>query len=137
MPPPGPHLRLRVQTKVLIPVLAFLVLVPAIMVAIVGNQSNQQLLAHVREVVSTANNVFIQRLNRRSNDLLLRARTSAREAHYQAIANEAQKASATSDTGVMAFLGDLLDEYGDECEIAVFTSERASAPIWAQRNSSS
>jgi hypothetical protein len=98
----GQKLRLSVQTKVLIPVLGFLVLVPAIMVGIVNSKIKEQLLNETQRSVATADGVFRQALESRSRDLLERMRSALNEARYRSFA---QVASGPFSRTVFATLG--------------------------------
>src|SRR5580693_116413 len=92
----GKRIRLSFQTKVLIPVLAFLVLVPAIMVGIVNSRIREQLLRETQRSVATANGVFRQAVESRSRDLLERMRSSLNEARYRSFAQVAANGQSTA-----------------------------------------
>lgn len=136
MPTNGRKQRLSVQTKVLIPVIAFLVLVPAIMVGIVNNQIRRQVLEEARRALSTADGVFRQAIESRSSDLLTHARNALSESRYKAIAVVAKEPSAAADETIRNFLGERLEDYGDDCQVMLFTYGQRVSPVSVRRGAS-
>jgi len=127
-------LRLSVQTKVLIPVLGILVLLPVIMVWVVDARITHQAQGEARQALATADNVFLQALSTRRQTLLDHAFNALNEPLYQAITLVAKTPSARSDATIQRFLAERLPDYGDDCEVIAFTPRGAAAPVFAWRH---
>lgn len=106
--------RLSVQTKVLVPVLLFLVLLPAITLWIVDDHISQQVQVDSRQTLATADTVFLKSLDIRAGDLLARYRNEAGNPNFRALTLK-QDARAT----INAYLGDLLEKFAGD-EVALF-----------------
>jgi two-component system NtrC family sensor kinase len=133
----GKQVRLSFQTKVLIPVLAFLVLVPAIMVGIVNSRIKEQLLRETQRSAATANGVFRQAIESRSRDLLERMRSALNEARYRSFAQVAANGqSAAADATIRVFLSERLQDFGDDCQVIFFSYEGGTKPVGFLRRSS-
>jgi signal transduction histidine kinase len=133
----GKRVRLSFQTKVLIPVLAFLVLVPAIMVGIVNSRISGQLLRETQRSVATANGVFRQAIESRSRDLLERMRSALNESRYRSFAQVAANGqSAAADATIRVFLSERLQDFGDDCQVIFFSYEGGTKPVGYLRRSS-
>ena len=78
--------RLSVQTKVLLPVLAFLVLLPAITLWIVYDHISQQVHTESRQTLATAETVFLKSLEIRAGDLLSRYRNEVTDSRFWIVA---------------------------------------------------
>ncbi len=80
------RLRLSVQAKVLLVVLAFLVIVPATTTWIVDDQLGRQMQEEARQTLATAEAVFRKSLDARADNFLLRYRSLADEARFKVTA---------------------------------------------------
>ncbi len=134
MPTEPKQRRMSVQTKVLIPVLGFLVLVPLIMVWIVNEHISGQVQAQASQTLLTADGVFKELLDNRLNDLLARFRNEAADSRYRSVAQRlaAGRTSAAENT-VRLFSNDRLGEFNDDSAALMFISDRHSAPVGALR----
>ncbi len=126
-------LRLSVQTKVLIPVLGFLVLLPVIMAWLVDDRIANQAQVGARRALATADSVFRQGLDGQLLSLQTRARDALNEPIYKAIAAVARAPSPAVNETIRRFLKDRLEDYGDDYEGMAFTSNRGGPPIVAER----
>ena len=81
------RLRLSVQTKVLLVVLTFLVLVPGVTVWIVNDSLIRQMREESRETLETAEAVFVKLLDARAANFLSRYRGFAGEARFRVTAD--------------------------------------------------
>jgi len=136
MPSRGRQLRLSVQTKVLIPVLAFLVLLPAITVWIVNHFNEQEERSGAQATLATADGVFRRLLESQEDGLLLRYRNLADDPRLTRIllAAPSQESATVYDNTIREFLNERLDdEYGDDTSVILFTSDRSPAPVGAKR----
>ena len=86
MEPATPKVRISFQLKILLPVLAALILLPAITLWIVNGYINRQMQDEARQSLTTARGVFEQLLELRSRDLLSRFRSAANESSYRSLA---------------------------------------------------
>ena len=77
MPSSGSKLRFSFQTKVLLPVLAALVLLPAITFWIVDRYISEQAFVGAKRTLNTANEVFIKMLGYRIENIAQRFTTIA------------------------------------------------------------
>lgn len=121
--------RFSVQTKVLVPVLVFLVLVPTVTVWMVNQRMTEQMLADSRRAIDTAQTVLGKLIEIRANDLLGRYRNEAADANFRGLIT-------LRDTPTMNFyLRDMLDKYPDE-EVAVLLNERGEQFAWSRKDAS-
>jgi signal transduction histidine kinase len=111
------RVRLSLQAKVLVVVLAFLVLVPAITLWLVNRHVTRQMQEDSRQTLATAEAVFRQSLEIRSRSLLLRYRNVVNEPRFKAVA---QLGDAKTMTG---YLRDLLEEFSADNEVVLFIRE--------------
>src|ERR1043166_4645724 len=88
-------LRLSVQTKVLLVVLGFLVLVPVVTMWIVDDRLSRQMEEEARQTLETAEAVFGKLLNARADNLLARYRSYAAEARFKVTAGIADPKTMT------------------------------------------
>ena len=84
MPTTAGKLRLSVQAKVLLVVLGFLVLLPAVTVKIVDDALGRQMREEARQTLDTAEAVFRKSLDARADNFLSRYRSLAGEARFKA-----------------------------------------------------
>lgn len=117
MGPPPPGLRLTFQTKVLLPVLAFLILLPVFTLWIVNRQMTRQVFDEARQRLDTAEGVFNKSLELRSDNLLSRYKNVVNEPRFKAVAKLADSPTMT------VYLNELLNEIGDDAEVMLFTTQ--------------
>ncbi len=114
MPHSRPRLRFGFQTKVLVPVLALLVLLPALTLWIVDRHISDQMEEEASSTLSTAEAVFRQSLAIRQRSLVSRFRNAVHEPRFRAVAG-------LGDVKTMsAFLGEALAEFGEETEFLAY-----------------
>ena len=133
-------LRLSVQTKVLIPVLACLVLLPLLTVWIVQLYITREQLNDGRKILATADGVFRQLLENRQEDYLARFRNALSTPRYTAQLLTATvrlgtKNAAVAENTIREFLSERLEDFGDDCEAMIFVSGDRAAPVGARRGS--
>lgn len=134
MATPARKLRLRFQTKVLVPVLAVLVLLPAITVLLVDRHNKQQMQDEAQQTLATARAVFGRALDNQARDLRGRFRAAVGEGSYQTIALlfaeslSAGDAAAARQT-IQKFLRERLREYGAETEALLLVSAKDGQAI--------
>ncbi len=108
--------RLSVQTKVLLVVLAFLVLLPAATVWIVNDSLTTQMQEESRQTLETAEAVFVKLLDARADNFLSRYRSFAGEARFKVTA-------AIKDQKTMVrLLHDVIANSPGEHEVFLFSS---------------
>jgi two-component system, NtrC family, sensor kinase len=130
---PSPF-RLSVQTKVLIPVLACLVLLPAITVWIVDGSTGQQ--AHDESVgtLATADAVFRQLVENQLQSQLDRFRNALTQRGYRTISeNLATVRTAAAEETIREFFSESLESYGDATAVMLFSYDEAGRPVGALR----
>ncbi len=127
--------RLSVQTKVLIPVIACLVLLPAITVAIVDGRTSRQMHEQAVNALGTADGVFQQVLENDQRNLLSRFQNALSERQYQDIAKVAAAGRTTvaSDT-IREFLGERLKDYNDDTAVMLFSYDESAPAVGAARD---
>ena len=135
MTPTGRKLRLSVQTKVLIPVLVFLVLLPVITVLIVDKRIDRLARNQASDALATANGVFQRLLQIQQRDLLTRYQNLAGDQRLQIILHLPSAAEHAQDfeNTIQYFLNERLEEYGEDTSVIVFTSNRTAAPVGVTR----
>jgi signal transduction histidine kinase len=131
---PGQKVRLSFQFKVLLPVLAALVLLPALTLWIVNGYISRQVETESRQTLGTANSVFQQLLVLRSRDLLSRFRGAVNESSYRSLAPILGSSEARARETIRKFLNERLDAYGEDCEALLLVAP-GSAPAVARRGS--
>lgn len=115
-------MRLSFQTKVLIPVLAALVLLPAVTLWIVNRVITEQAQAEARQSLTKAEALFRQTIDFRLRDLLTRFRTAASEPSYRAFTSLLGSNDPLARQEVATFLAKRLDFYGEDYEAFLLTS---------------
>ncbi|ATC62784.1 hypothetical protein CMV30_01710 [Nibricoccus aquaticus] len=123
-------LRVSLQAKVLIVVLAFLVLVPAITLWLVNRHVSRQVQDEARLTLETAEAVFKQSLEIRSRNLRARFRNVVNEPRFKAVSQLGDSKTMT------AYLNDLLEEFGEDNEVILFTREDGELLASARRDAS-
>lgn len=123
--------RLSVQTKVLVPVLLFLALLPAITLWIIDEHITQQVQVDSRQTLATADTVFLKSLEIRAGDLLARYRNEANNPNFRALTLK-QDARAT----INAYLGDLLEKFSGD-EVALYFNAQGDLLSSARKDSAS
>ena len=134
---PARKLRLSVQTKVLIPVLAFLILMPLILLWIVSGEIKRQVLSDGHQTLQTADGVFRQVLESRSKELTGRVIGAAQgDSRYLSIAQVAAAGpSDRADATLRSFLDEQrLQDYGDDCAAIFFTYAGSQRSVGAVRD---
>ena len=121
-------MRFSFQTKVLLPVLAALVLLPTVTLWIVNQSMTKQLDAEAHQNLNTAEAVFLNSLDIRARALVARFRNVVNEPRFKATAQLGDPKTLNR------FLRELLDEWRDETELLVFTTERGARLASAQRD---
>jgi len=125
-----------VQTKVLVPVLAFLVLLPAVMVWIVNDHNSRQVQDQASQTLSTARDVFLQLVENRSRDLLARFQNEARSSRYRSIAQLlAEGQTEVAKNTVRQFSSERLEELNDDTVALMFLADPRTKPVGARRGS--
>jgi len=109
--------RFSFQTKVLGPVLAFLILLPVVTVWLVDRHISEQARVEAQERLSTANAVFRNSVEIRARNLVSRYRNVVNEPRFKAVAR-LKDAQTTS-----GLLRDLLEESRDEAEVMFLSDE--------------
>lgn len=123
-------LRVSIQTKVLITVVAVLVLLPVVTVWIVDRHITAHMQDDAKQALATAEAVFQQSLEIRSRNALDRYKRLANEPRFKAVAqlNDAKTMSA--------LLRDLIDEAGEDADVMAFSSARGEPVASIRRESS-
>ncbi|MBL9210106.1 MAG: PAS domain S-box protein [Opitutaceae bacterium] len=122
--------RLGFQTKVLVPVVALLILLPALTLWIVDRHIGRQMEEEASTTLSTAEAVFRQSLAIRHRSLVSRFRNAVNEPRFRAVAG-------LGDVKTMsAFLSEALAEFGEETEFVTFSDAAGEAAGGAARTQS-
>ena len=128
---PSPF-RLSVQTKVLIPVLACLVLLPAITVWIVNRSSARQAHDESVSTLATADAVFRQLVENQLQSQLDRFRNALTQRGYRTISeNLATVRTAAAEETIREFFSESLEGYGDATAVLLFSHDETSPPVGA------
>ncbi len=123
------------QLKVLLPVLAALVLVPAITLWIVNQYISRQLQDESRQTLHTAENVFQQLLELRTRDLVSRFRNTVNESSYRVLMSLGGNSDSPARVATIRnFLNERLEAYGDDCEALLLVAQ-SGAPTVVRRGS--
>jgi len=123
--------RLGFQTKVLAPVLALLVLLPALTLVIVTRHMGEQMEAEASRTLTTADGVFRQSLAIRQRSLVSRFRNAVNEPRFRAVASLGDVRTMSS------FLTEALSELGDETAFLLFADGNGEFAGGASRAPSS
>ena len=121
-------IRLSLQTKVLLPVVACLVLLPAIIVWIADRHITGQALIEARQTLTTAETVFRNSLGIRTRNLASRFGNTVKEPRFKAVAQLGDAPTMT------AFLRELLDENNVETEVMLFSNADGAILAGARRD---
>jgi len=122
MSSPGPSVRFSFQTKVLLPVLAALVLLPVITLWVVNRSMTKQVEAEARQTLNTAEAVFRQTIDFRARDLLTRFRYAVNEPSYRSIPVLLGSNDPLARKEISKFLGERLKDYGDDYDALIVTT---------------
>lgn len=124
---PPPRFRRSFQTKLLVPVLGFLVLLPMITLWIVDRHIDEQARLEAEQTLTTARAVFLDSLRIRERSLVARFRAVVNEPRFKAVAQLEDARTLT------AFLDALLGEFGEETERAAFAVDPGRTLATAHR----
>ncbi len=127
---PEHKVRLSFQLKVLFPVLAALVLLPAITLWIVNRYISLQMQDEARQSLQTAEAVFRNSLDIRARNLVSRFRNSANDPRFKATVKRAHLPTTTD------LLRDMLNELSDDNELIIFANGGAQRVASVQRDHS-
>lgn len=128
MPTSGFKIRFSFQTKVLAPVLTFLVLLPTFTLWIINRQISGQALVEARQTLTTADAVFRNSLDIRARSLVTRFRGVVNEPRFKAVAQ-------LGDARTMAeFLRDSIEEFGGDIELVIYSSRPGAILAGARHN---
>lgn len=119
--------RISFLAKVLIPVLAFLILLPLFTLWTVTRQMSRQVLEDARQRLETADGVFAHSLSIRSRNLLTRYQSVVNEPRFKAVASLADPRTMT------VHLNTLLTEISGDAEIMLFHLSDAELLAGARR----
>lgn len=109
--------RISVQAKVLIPVLLFLVLVPAITFWTIDDDMRRQVKADSEQTLATADSIFAKLLEIRASNLVTRYSNEVLDSRFRAVAE-------LGDPQAMSrYQSDLLGRSADD-EVALFFNEK-------------
>jgi two-component system NtrC family sensor kinase len=122
MSPPATKLRFSFQFKVLVPVLAALVLLPAITLWIVNRAMGNQAEAEARQSLTTAEAVFRQTVDFRGRELLTRFRNAVNEPSYRSIVQLAASNDPLARDTIRKVLRERLEAYGEDHETLLLTA---------------
>lgn len=124
-----PHrIRLSFQLKILLPVLAVLVLLPAVTLWIVNRYVSRQTEDEARQALQTAEAVFLNSLEIRSRTLASRFRGLVNEPRFKGVVSTADAKTLNN------YLGDLLGEFQDDTDWMLFTPAQGRWEASAQRD---
>src|SRR3954471_16376467 len=116
MSPPEKALRFSFQTKVLLPVLAALVLLPAVTLWIVSRAMNQQVQDEARRTLATTESMFRQTLEFRGRNLTSDFSNAVKEASYRSLGQVASANDPAASETIRQFLRERLNRYGEDYE---------------------
>jgi two-component system NtrC family sensor kinase len=126
--------RLSVQSKVLIPVITCLALLPAVTVAIVNGRTSRQIHAQAVSSLATADGVFRQVLENDQRSLLARFQNALSELQYRGIAGLAARSrNAAAFDPIREFLRERLKDYNDDTAVMLFTYDEGTPAVGAAR----
>ena len=128
MDQPARQPRFSFQTKVLVPVLVALVLLPALTLWIVNRYISRQMQDESRQALLTAEGVFLNSLEIRTRNLVSRFRNTVNEPRFKATAHLEDSKTLTN------FLRELMDELRDENEVILYTNDQGQLFAQAQRD---
>ncbi len=132
MDQPDPNLRFSFQTKVLVPVLVALILLPAVTLWIVDRSISNQMQKEAGHTLTTAETLFRQTLDFRARDLLTRFRYAVNEPSYRSIAQIAGSHDPLARDSVSKFLFGQLDAYGEDYEALLITAMDNTSQVAAR-----
>ncbi|HWA86771.1 MAG TPA: ATP-binding protein [Opitutus sp.] len=124
----GRRARVSFQTKVLVPVLAVLVLVPAVTVLVVDRHLDEEMQEQAQQTLATAKQVFKNSLVNQSRDLISRFRNLVNEVSFYQLGELANRPTGEEEQAARStierFVKERLTEYGPDYEVMTFTSMR-------------
>jgi two-component system, NtrC family, sensor kinase len=129
MPFKRPNFRLSFSAKILIPVFALLVLLPALMLLVVHRSSLSQLEREARHQLVTADAVFQNSLDLRARQLLARYHHIVEDPVFSAVSQLHDPATMTHH------LASRLEKLESDADIMLFLDERGFPLASAQRDS--
>jgi signal transduction histidine kinase len=133
MSSPGRGPRFSFQLKVLVPVLAALVLLPAVTFWIVNGYINRQMQEESRQALATAETIFSKSLESRTKDLRTRFESAVSEKSYYSIAKNLLNGAPSVEKGaaetIHGFLADRLKEYGEDFDGLILSSASGSFTV--------
>jgi len=126
--------RLSVQTKVLLPVITFLVLLPVVVVWIVNGYISRQVHDEAATVLKTADGVFRHLLDNQSNDLLSRYRTTLenRGVVRNGYLDLVGLAATNTAVGANSVRSSLDQQLGGDTVVMLLSLDPATPPIGAK-----
>jgi two-component system NtrC family sensor kinase len=133
MADPAQKVRLSFQLKVLLPVLAALVLLPAITLWIVNGYLSRQMQEEARQSLQTAEAVFLNSLDIRARDLVSRYRAAVNESSYRSLAPLVAAPESSARVTIRDFVNERLEAYGEDCEALLLVAQSGVAPTVAKR----
>ena len=122
MSPPDQTLRLSFQTKVLLPVLAALVLLPSVTLWMVNRYISGQMEREAQHTLETADTVFRQTLEFQARNLRARFISAAKENIYRSLAGIASSNDQLARETVKSALAKQLKLYGDDYDALLLTA---------------
>jgi PAS domain S-box-containing protein len=112
-----PGMRVPFHTKLLVPVLAFLILIPVFTVWILDRHIDKSAQEEAQKTLTTVRAVFRNSLEIRERNLEIRFKNMVNEPRFKAVVQ-------LNDPNTMyAFLKGALSEFGEEVQIVLFTPE--------------
>ncbi|MEM9158316.1 MAG: ATP-binding protein [Verrucomicrobiota bacterium] len=123
-------LKLSFQAKVLLPVIAVLIALPAAVVLLLNEHIKRDTKRGAEQTLATADSVFRNSFSIREQSLIERFRNTVREPRFKAVASLGDQATMS------AFLDKLLLEFSAEVEIMLFSPASGEAFSGAYRGES-
>lgn len=133
MSTPSRHRRLSMQTKVLVPVLGVLVLLPALTLWIVDRHIGQQAQDEARKSLNTAEGFFRRSLDLQSAGLRARWRGVVNEPRFRAVLQLFNDDSKSAADTLTIFLR---DNYAEDRDVAIVTNATGELQAGVRRDSS-
>jgi signal transduction histidine kinase/CheY-like chemotaxis protein len=131
-----PLRRWSVQTKVLLPVIAFLVLLPVVVVWIVNGYVSGQVREQASATLSTADGVFLHLLDNQASDLLTHYRTEVEQVgprlnEYQNLVSIAAGATDAATVSYQTVRGSLEEKLEADTVAMLIAHDPATPPVGA------
>ncbi|MDB6168523.1 MAG: hypothetical protein JWM88_1387 [Verrucomicrobia bacterium] len=127
-------LRLSLQTKVLIAVLGFLVLLPAVTLWIVNSHIRQQMEDEALRTLTTAESVFLKSLDNRARNFVTRYASVVEEKRFKITADLAATAERSDPRTMNGLLASLLED-SPEDHVAMLFFDAKGQLIASRRRS--